>query len=76
MKNIPFPSESQFVLSFTVKIVDFIKRIRWKTFFFYNPGMTDNEQKYNSKALKIPSNYKMLEQFEHDIFELVKKNQI
>ena len=43
MKNIPFP----FCFVFTDKTVDFIKRIRWKTFFFYNPAMEDNEQKYN-----------------------------
>ncbi len=73
MKNIPFPSECQFVLSLTDRIVDFIKRIWWKTFFFYNPGMEDNEQKYNFKSLKIPPNKKMLEQFEDNLFKFVKK---
>ena len=72
MKNIPFPSKSQYVLSLIDKIVNFIKRIQWKT-FFYNPRMEDNEQKYNFKSLKIPPNNKMLMQFEEDLFKLVKK---
>ena len=46
MKNIPFLSEGQFILSLADKIVDFIKRIRWKIFLFYNSGM---EKKLNHR---------------------------
>ncbi len=35
--------------------------------------MKDNEQKYDFKRVKIRPNNKILEQFEDDLFELVKK---
>ena len=44
--------ESYFFFSFTERIVGFIERIRWETFFFYKPGMEDNVQKYKFKSLK------------------------
>ena len=65
-----FSHESQFILSVTDKLVDFIKRNRWKT-FFYNPGMVDNEQTFVRKSLNIPYSNKMLEQFEEDLFKIV-----
>ena len=70
MKNITFPSENQFLLSLTDKIVDFIKKIQWKTFFFYNTGMKD-KQKSKFKSLNIPPSKKMLEQFEENLLKLV-----
>ena len=39
LKNIPFPKKHDFVLSLTDKIVDFIKRIRWKAHFHLNPAV-------------------------------------
>ena len=52
LQNIPFPSECQVVLFFTDKIADFIKRIRWITFFFYYPGMKDRKQNIILKHCK------------------------
>ena len=37
LKKIPFPGKHDFVLSLTDKIVEFIKRMRWKAHFHLNP---------------------------------------
>ena len=34
LKNIPHPLKPQFIQDLTDKIIDFIKRIQWKAFFF------------------------------------------
>ena len=63
-----FPSESQLIISLIDEIVDFFKRIRWKTFYFCNPGMENKDKSFEFKSLKIPPSYKMLEKFEEDLF--------
>ena len=37
LKNIPFPGKHEFIQSLNDKIVEFIKKIRWKTRFYFNP---------------------------------------
>ena len=63
LKNIPFPSEYQFILSLTDKVVDFIYRIRLKTLYFYDVGMKNKDESFKFKSLKNPPSKKMLEKF-------------
>ena len=68
-KNIPHPTYHVFQLSLTEKIEDFIKRIRWKTYFNFNssdiPNWTKNEV-YRLKSQRTPP-------FEAELFKLIKK---
>ena len=38
MENIPFPGKYVFILSLTDKIIEFIKRMWWKTHFYFTMG--------------------------------------
>ena len=66
MKNIPYPSKNQFFLSLTDEIIDFIKMIRWETFFFLNPRLIHDEENNPIllKSLNTPPSNKMLDSFE------------
>ena len=53
-----------------------MKRLRWKTYFFFNPSETLSEQGRNFlkfKSQRTPPNHKLLEPFENDLFKLIKK---
>ena len=67
LKNIPFPSEAEFILSLTDKMIDFIQKIRWKTLSYYR----DEKQRK-----KFQLKYQILDKFEEDLFKQVKENQI
>ena len=44
LKNIPFPGKHEFILCLTDKIVEFIKRMRWKSPFYFNPFRLTTEE--------------------------------
>ena len=74
-KNIPFPSYHVFRLALTEKIVDFVKRLRWKAFFYLDSCKnTDDVKKdvYNLKSQNTPPNNRRLDSFETDLFKLIK----
>ena len=76
LKNIPFPGKHEFVLSLMDKIVDFIKRMRWKAHFHLNPAATKEEQKPGARRLKsqrTPPINSGLDQFESDLFGIIRK---
>ena len=75
LKNIPFPSYHVFQLALTEKIVDFVKRLRWKAFFYLDSCKnTDDVKKdvYNLKSQNTPPNNRLLDSFETDLFKLIK----
>ena len=75
LKNIPFPSYHVFQLALTEKIVDFVKRLRWKAFFYLDSCKnTDDVKKnvYNLKSPNTPPNNRLLDSFETDLFKLIK----
>ena len=45
MKNIPIPDKSKYYIKFIEKIESFIKRIRWKAYFFLNNDNKDPHKK-------------------------------
>ena len=76
MKNIPFPGKHEFILSLTDKIVEFIKRMRWKTHFYLNPSDSQQEQTLGGRRLnsqKTPPSNRKLDPFEDDLFGLIRK---
>ena len=77
LKNISYPSYHVFKLALTEKIVDFVKGLRWKAFFFYLDSCEDNDydkkEFYNLKSQNTPPNYKLQDPFETDLFKLFRK---
>ena len=75
LKNIPRPSYHAFQLALTEKIVDFVKRLRWKAFFFSQYSCEDSEcakkEIYNLKSQNTLPDNKLLDPFEADLFRLV-----
>ena len=74
LKNIPQPSYHVFQLALTEKIVDFVKRLRWKAFFYLDSNEDVNCAKkdvYNLKSQNTSPNNKLLDPFETDLFKLI-----
>ena len=75
LKNIPYPSYHVFRLALTEKIVDFVKRLRWKAFFYLNSCENNDYVKkevYNLKSQNTPPNNRLQDSFETDLFKLIK----
>ena len=75
LKNIPYPSYHVFRLALTEKIVDFVKRLRWKAFFYLDSCESndyDKKEVYNLKSQNTPPNTRLLDPFETDLFKLIK----
>ena len=73
-KNIPIPSHHQYFRCLTNKTELFIKRLRWKVLYFdklaeNNLGKT---KFYGFKAQKCPPHSITLNDFEHDLYEMVR----
>ncbi len=63
-------------LSLTDKIVDFIKRLKWKTYFFSNfsdLATYQGKEVFNLKTQKTPPRNKLLNPLENDLFKLIRK---
>ena len=75
LKNIPFLRNHEFILSLMDKIVEFIKRMRWKIHFYLNPSDSQREQKPGGGRLnsqRTPLSNRKLDQFEDNLFGLIK----
>ena len=60
LKNIPYPSYHVFRLALTEKIVDFVKRLWWKAFFYLDSCENNDYEKKKKKKRFITSNPKIL----------------
>ena len=74
-KNIPVASRTSFIKKFINQTENFIKRLRWKVFHYEkskeNTDETNNET-FGFKTLKTPPKNCSLNEFEDDLFELIK----
>ena len=73
-KNIPYPSLDSYVKILTSKTVEFIKRLRWKA-FFYNKGTggdSERAEKYGFKSQRSPPADLNLRKFEDGLFEIIR----
>ena len=73
-KNIPYPSLDSYLKLLTSKTIDFIKRLRWKA-FFYSKGTTDQSKRteyYGFKSQKSPPTDQNLRRFEEGLFEIIR----
>ena len=75
LKNIPLPNKDAYRKNLIHKVESFIKRIRWKAFFFENKYENVNEPQDNFgfKSVKTQPKNENLNPFESDLYDLVKK---
>ena len=75
MKNIPIPSKNAYLKNLIFKLESFIKRIRWKAYFFENSNEineTTTTTIFGFKSVKTPPKNEHLSAFENDLYDLVR----
>ena len=78
LKNIPIPDRKTYTLSLIDKIESFIKKLRWKAFFFLqseeNPNFSQENNPNNSYGFmtkNTPPKIEELTHLEDDLFGLL-----
>ena len=75
LKNIPIPILHIYLLNLTIKIEDFLKRLRWKAFFFSKKNTNDENNDptntFGFASTNSPPSNKDLENFEQDLLDVV-----
>ena len=77
LKNIPSPSNDTYRKNLIQKEESFIKRIRWKAFFFERQCQDSNQitTNFGFKSVKTPSKSENFNQFESDLYDMVQNIQ-
>ena len=71
-KNIPLPSQNDFLQRLIEKTEHCLRRMRWKAFFFLNPDTsTSFKETYGFGSAKNPPPIEELKQFEDDMQRLI-----
>ena len=71
-KNIPLPSRSDYLQRLIEKTEQFLRRIRWKAYFFLNPDTTSSSKEtYGFKSTKNPPPIEELKDFENDMLKMI-----
>ena len=79
LKNIPCPGKKSYIKALISKTENFLKRLRWKAYFFDNPKPEENnvqENKYGFKTPNTPPANQNLSKFEDDLIELISMSNI
>ena len=88
LKNIPIPDNTSYKLLLVEKIESFIKRVRWKAYFFLNDTKNESNESNNIsgtqnnhdsnfgfKTKNTPPQCAELQKFEEDLFNLARNLQ-
>ncbi len=71
-KNIPIPSPNTYISKIIEKTEEFIRRMRWKAYFYLNPNATQNrKQTFGFKSKNSPPAIEELKKFEEIMLRLV-----
>ena len=71
-KNIPLPSQNDYRQRLIEKTEQFLRRMRWKAYFFLNPGTISNtKDTYGFKSTKNPPPVEELKEFENDMLKMI-----
>ena len=71
-KNIPICSEKQYIKALINKTEIFVKNLRWRTFFFFNPDLENStKETYGFKSTKSPPFIPELKEFEDGLALLI-----
>ena len=77
LKNIPIPTEETHTRTVIHKMEQFLQRIRWKTYYFFNPPKPDEKkakkktETYGFKTSKNAPQHPTLVKFEEDLTHLI-----
>ena len=72
-KNIPIPTKNSYLKAMITKIESFVKRLRWKAFFFERDddcSNADTTESYGFKSERTPPQHDGLLAFEADLYQL------
>ena len=77
LKNIPIPSKNSYFMTMLEKVESFIRRIRWKAYFFEKGPASegrscDDARIFGFKSSSTPPQSEHLNQFENDLYEMVR----
>lgn len=75
LKNIPIPSNQGYLKCLIGKVENFIRRIRWKAYFFEKQTVNNDEEKkenFGFKSNAAPPPNDALAAFENDLYEMVR----
>ena len=76
LKNIPIPSGKQYLKCFIDKLNSFIRRVRWKVFFYENddedPYDVNKSDTFGFASDRFPPQNEALRPFEMDLYELAR----
>ena len=72
MKNIPVPSDSEYIKRLIEKTEVFIKRLCWSAFYFLNPETKPRRKEtYGFRSTRSPPQVNQLKPFEDDLLKLI-----
>ena len=78
-KNVPTPSKQQYTKTLIDKVENFLKRLRWKAYFFDKPKDDEQNNQNNSsfgfKSSKTPPQHELLVGFESDMYDMIRNLQ-
>ncbi len=71
-KNIPIPTQKDYLKCLISKAEKFMRNIRWRTFFFLNPDIrTEDKETFGFNSTKSPPQILELKEFEDGMLDLV-----
>ena len=76
VKNIPVPANNSYLKTFISKTENFLKRLRWKAFFFDNPDerpAASQKETYGFKSPHTTPQHDLITPFEDDLYDLISK---
>ena len=76
LKNIPYPPIRNFIKDLTSRTIDFVRRLRWKAFFFERDSNQDQAERvetFGFKSKNSPPKNELLNAFEEDLFSMIRK---
>ena len=72
LKNIPIPSEKEYMMKLIEMTEHFIKSLRWRAYYYLHPEAKGNtKDTYGFKSLKSPPTVPELTNFEKRIKKLI-----
>ena len=75
MKNIPIPPQSSYMKNLIGNVEKFVKRIRWKAYFFEHPSEKNANENFGFMSNKTPQQNESINPFGDDIYQLVQNIQ-
>ena len=75
MKNIPIPTKRTYMNCFIEKVESFIRRMRWKAYFFNNNNKNESEieENFGFPSIRCPPIDEHLTSFEQALYQIIQE---